>query len=370
MKSSFKLEYEVADKHKYVVLAGRNVIERVEEYLPNNVRPLLAVVGRGIQESNPWIVDSLSKIFEHVDIIDDGEESKDLRTALHIVNKLWRLGGDRWSALGVAAGGSLGDTAAFAASIYMRGIPLIQFPTTLLAMIDSSIGGKTAVNFEGVKNILGSFYHPWLTVSDLRFIETLPERIFKSSLAEALKYGFTLDKEYLDFLMSNRAKVLGRDDDVLSKLILEAVRIKLDVVSQDPRERRGVREVLNFGHTVGHVIESISNYSIYHGEAVAIGMIVEGILSEELGCKGCSDEIKRAISDYSIITKEVVSSIPSIDYEQYRNLIYKDKKRVGDVIRWPMVEEIGKWKLVELPVNEFAKKTFIYLRELLEELNS
>ncbi|UXD21482.1 3-dehydroquinate synthase [Ignicoccus pacificus DSM 13166] len=367
MRNSSELEVPVNDSHVYKVIIGRGVLENLNGFISPPIEPKLSLIGRGVHEHVPWLYYSLRKVFEEVKIVEDGEESKNLETALKIVEDLWRLGATRWSALAVASGGSLGDTAAFAASIYMRGIPFVQIPTTLLAMIDSALGGKTAVNYSGVKNILGSFYHPWLVVDDLRFLDTLPNRVFRSSLAEALKYGFTLDKGYLDFMIHNRDNILRRDDLPLIELIKQATELKLSVVSQDPRERKGIREVLNFGHTIGHVLESASNFKLLHGEAVAFGMLVESKISEDEGCKDCFNVILSTISDYAILD-DVVDIIPELDFQQYKELLYRDKKRVGDKIRLPMLKEIGKWELVLYPFESFAEKSYKAYREILKKL--
>ena len=372
MRNSSEVIKEIVEKHNYHVVIGRNVITEIPSLLGDNVYPHLALIGKNIANSNKWISEELSRTFESVWIIEDGESSKDLDTVLLIIEKLWKLRASRWSAIACVAGGSLGDTAAFAASIYLRGIPFVNIPTTLLAMIDSSIGGKTAVNYKGIKNIIGSFYHPSLVVDDIRFLDTLPKRVYLSSLAESLKYGFTLDRDFLQFLLNNKDSILSRsEDDVLINLISRSVELKLDVVGLDPRERSGIREVLNYGHTVGHVIESASRYKLFHGEAVALGMIVETELSEKLGCNGCSDVVKEAIESYGILkSPEVKSSVPNLAFEEYRELLYRDKKRVGNKIRWPMLTSIGSWKLVTLDFDIFAKSTYEIYKSVLKEFQT
>lgn len=372
MKSLSEIVVEFKEKRRYHVIVGRGVLKFVQDFLDAEIEPLIALVGSGVASQNKWVRDDLSSSFRYVEVVDDGEHSKELNTALKIIDRLWELGASRWSALACAAGGSLGDTAAFASSIYMRGIPFINIPTTLLAMIDSSIGGKTAVNYKKVKNIIGSFYHPYLVVDDIRFLETLPNRVYKSSLAEALKYGFTLSKEFLEFLTSNKATILNRSsDDTLISLISQSVHLKINVVAKDPQERLGIREVLNYGHTVGHAIESISNYSILHGEAVAIGMIVETALSEQMGCNECYRIVESVIKEYGILDEPALrASLPNLTFEEYKSLLSRDKKKIGDKIRWPMLTEIGKWKLVLMDFEYFAKETFKHYKSLLKQLKT
>jgi len=352
----------VNDEHVYKVVIGESIIGLTEEFLPERVKPCLGIVGEGVAEKIPWILEELRKIYREVLVLPDGESAKNLETVLNIVERLWHMGADRWCALGVASGGSLGDAAAFAASIYLRGIPLVFYPTTLLSMIDSSLGGKTAVNWKGYKNILGSFYHPWLVIDDLRFVQTLPERVYKSSLAESLKYGITLDQEFLEFMIINKINIMKRDRDVLKSLIKRSVELKLSVVASDPRERRGVREVLNFGHTVGHVLESASGFQLLHGEAVAIGMLVESGYAQKKGyCSNCFKEVSKVLRNYNVLDIRV----PKIEKEKYVEMLNRDKKRVGNKLRLPVLTGLGKWKLEEVPIDEFAEATYEIMEDTL-----
>ena len=366
MKSSYDLyETTINDEVKYKVVVGNNIITKalVDEGYTNGI----AVIGSGIASANPWVVDELNQTLKKVFIMEDGETAKKLETALSIVEALWKAGADRWTPLIVVSGGSLGDTAAFAASLYMRGIPLVQVPTTLLAMVDSSIGGKTAVNWKGYKNIVGSFYHPSLIIDDLRFIETLPHRVLISSLAEVLKYGITLSKDFFNWLENNVEKVLQKDENALRFVVLSSSKIKLSVVAQDPRERKGIREILNYGHTVGHAVESLSGYKLYHGEAVALGMIVEATYAKEEGLMSeeTLNKIKSIINSYGILRHVPSFELPS--EEEYVNAILRDKKRRGNFIRLPVVRELGVWELMEIPIQDFAKKTYSILRKVYDE---
>jgi len=362
LRSWSEVEGAVNDEHVYKVIIGESIIELTKEFLPERVKPCLGIVGKGVAESAPWVLDELKKVYHEVLVLPDGENAKTLGTVLDIVERLWHAGADRWCALGVASGGSLGDAAAFAASIYLRGIPLIFYPTTLLSMIDSSLGGKTAVNWKGYKNILGSFYHPWLVIDDLRFVRTLPQRVYKSSLAESLKYGITLDKEFLEFMIVNKNSIMERNNDVLKLLIKRSVELKLSVVALDPRERKGVREVLNFGHTVGHVLESASSFQLLHGEAVALGMLVEaGYAQEKNYCPDCFEEVNKVLRDYDMLSVQV----SRIDKEKYVEMLKRDKKRVGDKLRLPVLTGLGKWKLEEVPIREFADITYEIMEKTL-----
>ncbi len=179
---------------------------------------------------------------------------------------------DRKSALVALGGGVIGDLTGFAAATFMRGVPFVQVPTTLLAMVDSSVGGKTGVNHPMGKNMIGAFYQPKKVLMDLDVLKTLPKEEFLSGMAEVIKYGVIWDAAFFEYLDKNREKILALDREALSHIIRRSCEIKAEVVSKDEREG-GLRAILNFGHTVGHAIETAENYTMRHGEAVAIGMV-------------------------------------------------------------------------------------------------
>lgn len=200
--------------------------------------------------------------------IDDGEQYKNLDTLAAIFEGLISGGMDRGSTIVALGGGVVGDIAGFAAATFLRGIPFVQVPTTLLAQVDSSVGGKTGINVPKGKNLVGAFYQPRLVVIDVSTLHTLPEREYLSGLAEVVKYGIVLDRELFEFIEENPEKILARDNSVLVDLIERCCRIKADVVVQDERES-GLRAVLNYGHTLGHAVETLTGYKMYtHGEAV------------------------------------------------------------------------------------------------------
>ncbi len=180
----------------------------------------------------------------------------------------------RDSTLVSVGGGITGDVAAFAASVYMRGIKLIQVPTTLLAMVDSSVGGKTAVNFKGIKNNIGSFYQPDMVLIDSNFLDSLTDKEYLNGLVESIKIAAIRDKEFFEYINANKSSILKRSKAIMEYIIAESCRLKAEIVEQDEKEA-GIRKLLNFGHTAAHGIESDSNYKIHHGFAVALGMIYE-----------------------------------------------------------------------------------------------
>ncbi len=210
--------------------------------------------------------------------VKDGEEYKNIDTILEILDKLFKAKFDRKSTLIALGGGVIGDMTGFAASIYQRGIDFIQMPTTLLAQVDASVGGKTGVNNKYGKNLIGSFYQPKAVYIDPAFLDTLPKREYAAGLAEVIKMAVMFDEEFFTFLEENDLY----DREIAIKLIAKSVSLKANVVNQDEKEK-GLRAVLNYGHTFGHVIENLTNYEKYlHGEAVGIGMVMANELAVEL----------------------------------------------------------------------------------------
>lgn len=214
--------------------------------------------------------------------IPPGEKSKNLTTLNKTVERLIDLKCDRGTCLIALGGGVVGDLVGFLASIYMRGIPYLQVPTTLLAQVDSSIGGKTGVDIMAGKNLLGTFHQPKAVFVDTVFLTTLPEGEFKNGLAEIVKYGLIESRELFQFLEEKKSAILNRETEVLNSIIEESCRIKKDIVELDECEA-GVRKILNFGHTIGHAIERVLDYDYPHGQAVSVGMVAASRISESLG---------------------------------------------------------------------------------------
>ncbi len=216
-------------------------------------------------------------------LVPSGEKNKSLAWASRLYNFLLRERLDRSSLIVALGGGVVGDLAGFVAATYMRGVPFIQLPTSLLAQIDSSVGGKVAVNHPRAKNMIGAFYQPLLVLIDLDFLQTLPEREFRAGMAEVIKYGVIADADFFSFLEENLEKIFRLDPEVLTFMIKRCCEIKASIVVQDEREE-GLRAILNYGHTIGHALEAATHFRTYrHGEAVAVGMEAAGRISELLG---------------------------------------------------------------------------------------
>jgi 3-dehydroquinate synthase len=278
--------------------------------------------------------------FEPVEIIvPDGEEYKNMESVGKIYGELLKTRLDRKSALVALGGGVVGDIAGFAASTYMRGIDFVQVPTTLLAQVDSSVGGKTGVNHALGKNMIGTFWQPRLVWIDIGTLVTLPRREFLAGLAEVIKYGVIWDADLFDFLATNREEILGLDGPSLTHIIGRSCQIKSEVVSRDERES-GLRAVLNYGHTIGHAVETVTGYkSFLHGEAVAIGMYLEARLSAMLGIIGDEEvqKIRNLTEAYGL-----PCGLPAgTDLNVFFSAMQLDKKTVSGEMTFILPERIG-----------------------------
>jgi 3-dehydroquinate synthase len=287
------------------------------------------------------VLDSLDSagLKASVVLIPDGEEYKGLLWTYHIYDEMLKQRLDRASAVIALGGGVIGDIAGFAASTYMRGISFIQVPTTLLAQVDSSVGGKTGVNHPLGKNMIGTFYQPKLVWTDVGTLKTLQRREFLSGIAEVIKYGVIWDEGLFSYLETHRQAILSLDSETLMFIIKRSCEIKSDIVSRDEREA-GLRAVLNYGHTIGHAIETATGYTTYlHGEAVAIGMQLEARLSAALGYLdgGESERIRSIIDSYGL----PADLPPDINPEVVLSSMELDKKAVAGSLRFVLPERIG-----------------------------
>ena len=276
-------------------------------------------------------------------IINQGEKAKSFETISLIVNDMARKHFDRSSLVFAVGGGVVGDVAGFAASIFMRGIKYIQYPTTLLGMVDSAIGGKTGINLQNGKNLVGRIYQPIAVEIDTNFLSTLPKREMNAALAEVVKYGFIYDKEFFEYLKTNFAQIDSKDMNVLQKIIVQCCEIKGDIVSEDENENE-LRMILNFGHTVGHGLESFNEYkNLLHGEAIFYGMKCALYLSNKFG--KLSD--KEYMSSIQFISKFDLPKLSIDDKDKFINFVKNDKKFRDKKIRFILLDEIGKSRISE-----------------------
>jgi 3-dehydroquinate synthase len=272
----------------------------------------------------------------------DGERFKTLDTVRELATRLVRRDADRKSAVLALGGGVVGDVAGFVASIYMRGIDLVQVPTTFLAQVDAAIGGKTGVDLPEGKNLLGTFHQPRAVFIDPGALSSLPERDFRAGLYEAMKCGIIRTPAIFDFMEQNRERILQRDPAALEWLIAECVQVKAEVVAADERES-GLRRILNFGHTVGHALEAETGYKQFlHGEAVAWGMVAASMISAALQ-KADSETARRIIS--SVLAYAPLPKVVPRGKRIARRLAH-DKKTADGIVHFVLPVELGKVEIV------------------------
>jgi 3-dehydroquinate synthase len=272
-------------------------------------------------------------------LLPDGEQHKTLQTAGWVFDALIAKKMNRDATVLALGGGVVGDIAGFAAACYQRGVGYVQIPTTLLAQVDSSVGGKTGVNHSGGKNLIGAFYQPRSVIADTDTLATLPDRELRAGLAEVIKYGCVWDPLLFDWLDRNMDKLLARDVDSLSYAIARSCEIKATVVAKDERERN-LRAILNFGHTFGHAIEAATAYEKYlHGEAVGLGMLIAAGLSQRLGL--IDGAIKDRVRDI-LARAGLPIEVPRVGAARALELMQMDKKVMGGAIRLVLLEKLGR----------------------------
>ena len=277
-------------------------------------------------------------------LIDDGEPFKSLESASRVFDALVTLGASRDATVIALGGGVIGDLAGFAAACWMRGIAFVQMPTTLLAMVDSSVGGKTGVNLAAGKNLIGAFHQPQAVVIDTSTLATLPAREYAAGVAEVIKYGALGDAEFFDWLVISAAALMRRDDGVVAEAIAASCRHKAGVVARDERED-GERALLNFGHTFGHALETEAGYgTLLHGEAVAIGMVLAARLSSQLGL---SDDADTKRLESLLGACGLPTTIPAgYSIERLIERMRLDKKNLGGTMRLILWRGIGQAEVV------------------------
>jgi 3-dehydroquinate synthase len=329
--------YQVLIKAKLLAHAGREIAR----LLPSKNAKVFVVTSPTVRRHWGELLEKSlrqAKLAFQVLEMSDGEPAKKLETLELVAEQMVQAGADRKSLLVAFGGGVVGDGAGFLASIFMRGIPVIQIPTTVVAQLDASIGGKTGVNLRGGKNLIGTFHQPRAVLVDPLLLETLDEREFRSGTFEALKCGVIRDRKLFDFMASQSRKISQRDRKAVERIIVDSVRVKASVVSADERES-DLRRVLNFGHTIGHALEAATGYTrLLHGEAVGWGMIAATSIARDL--RTCTPEtagqIESAVSSYgplpavSVSASEVIARLAS------------DKKTVAGSVHFVLPQKIGK----------------------------
>jgi 3-dehydroquinate synthase len=300
-------------------------------------------------------------------LFNDAESAKNLRTVEKIARDLIRAGADRQSLILALGGGVVGDVAGFVAATYLRGVKLIHVPTTLVAQVDSCIGGKTGVDLPEGKNLVGAFYPPSQILADPQTLFTLPQREYRSGLYEVIKYGVIADRPLFMYLCRNMSALLRRDPKALAYVIPRCMRIKARIVSRDEHES-GLRQILNFGHTLGHAIETATRYRRFlHGEAVGCGMVAATLmarLTKRLREAGAAGAIIFRVQDVGPVPK-----VPAIDEKQLWRLLAADKKSQAGNVRWVLPTKIGKVESgIEVPRSTIVT-ALRYLPKLMTQEN-
>ena len=278
-----------------------------------------------------------------VHLVPAGERSKSLEEAERVYTKAIETGLDRKSAVVALGGGVVGDLAGFIAATYMRGVPFVQIPTSLLAQVDSSVGGKVAVNHRLGKNLIGAFYQPKRVFIDLDCLSTLPRRELSTGLGEVVKYGVIYDEAFFSYLEEHAEAILAMQLPAMEHIVLRSCAIKAEVVAEDEKET-GIRAILNFGHTMGHAIEKETRYVRYnHGEAVAVGMMGAAYLSRELGMIGSAEvaRLRGLLEKFSLPTQA-----EGCTEDGMYAAIFHDKKVVDGKVKWILTEGIGRVRAV------------------------
>ena len=329
------LKVDLGDR-SYPIIIGRGLLQggfEIDPYLSSGC--CLVVSNETVAPLYAEQVKSLLGGREsHVLQLPDGESFKTMATVQLVIDELVKIGANRDATVIALGGGVVGDIAGFAAACYMRGISLIQIPTTLLAQVDSSVGGKTGVNHEGGKNLIGAFYQPRLVLIDTETLSTLPDRELSAGTAEVIKHGVIADAEFFSWLEQRIDGILQRDPDALAVAITACCEIKAGIVAEDEREA-GKRALLNFGHTFGHAIEMSMGYGEWlHGEAVAVGMIMAAQLS---GIdESQQDRLKKLLNAAGLPT-----SPPAVKADVLRQAMSLDKKATARSLKFVLLKALG-----------------------------
>lgn len=336
-----KVKISRRPRDKYMIFIKENCIDSLPDFLKENC------IGEkyGIltdSKTKKIYGDSLLKFFKKNKInaelisFDQGEKSKTLETVEKLAEEMVKKNFDRNCALIVLGGGVPGDLGGFLASVFMRGIPYIQIPTTLLAMVDSAIGGKTGVDLEAGKNLIGTTSQPKAVFVDINYLKTLPQNQIINGLSEIIKYGVIKDKKLFKYIEKNLDKILNKDVSALEYIIERSIKIKVKIIEKDERELTDERILLNYGHTFGHALEKMSNYTLLHGFAISIGMVMVNRLAVEKKIMKESDAER-----IKTLLQKAGLPITSMKKPGTKDIL-SDKKRSGDYMNFVLAKKIGK----------------------------
>ncbi|MFA4872619.1 MAG: 3-dehydroquinate synthase [Patescibacteria group bacterium] len=333
-----RIHYRVTAKNTCALIAGNRALAVLPQFARGNARTsVVLITDRTVARLHGRVLRTLreGRVPVHTIVLRPGERSKELRIAERCLRILQQKKVDRYGILVALGGGVVGDLTGFVASVYLRGIDYIEVPTTLLAQVDSGIGGKTGVDFRGIKNVIGTFHQPKAVVCDTTFLRTLPQDELINGMAEVIKYGLIGSRTFTARLEECAFNRMPWDE-----VVGFCVRAKAAAVARDPNDRKGERVLLNFGHTVGHALESMSNFLLPHGKAIAIGMVAAVRISNELlgfNTQDCA-RVESLLAHYNLPTR-----LPArTNIARLINILQHDKKAQGGSVRWVLLEKIGK----------------------------
>lgn len=343
--------------HHYPIHIGMGLLRDFSLFAPH-IGKKTAIVSNDTVA--PLYLKQLTDLFEQNGvetfsiILPDGEAHKNHAALNQIYDALLAHHADRKTSIVALGGGVIGDTAGFAAATYQRGVPLIQIPTTLLSQVDSSVGGKTAINHPLGKNMIGAFYQPQVVIADLDTLKTLPEREFSAGMAEVIKYALLGDAAFLAWLEQNIAAIMQGDETLLPQMVAHCCKMKGDIVATDETEQ-GIRAHLNLGHTFGHAIEAQMGYGVWlHGEAVAAGMVLACELSEQLGSLNAADTARVC---QLLRAARLPDAPPRFAFEQWLQHMSHDKKVDSGVMRFITLAALGQAQIQSIEDKSLLAQT-------------
>ncbi|MDP3387741.1 MAG: 3-dehydroquinate synthase [Eubacteriales bacterium] len=336
-----KIKLDLTDK-QYEITIGAKLVRQINRFLKE--KKYSQVVYLVDVEFYKFYKDRMDNLIKGYNVMFNfgGEDYKNLKYLSFVLEDMIKYKMDRKSALVIVGGGVTGDLGALAASLYMRGISVIHVPTTLLSQVDSSVGGKTAINFEGIKNIIGTFHQPDAVFIDTTFLRSLSQKDILSGIGEIIKYGFIMDEAFTDYIKLHIDELIEMEPAVLEHVIHESIRLKALVVTADEKES-DYRKILNFGHTIGHGLELLDNFGLSHGQAVAAGMIFESVIAYDRNLIS-----KEYLDEITALCSKVVTLKEFTDNEKnyiIKNLSY-DKKNEGDSINMVLPVARGQVKVI------------------------
>lgn len=343
MQATETVRVELGER-SYDIVIGSEILRGAALELGRRLQLTHAVVITDDNVETPYaiaVAESLSDTGARVDlmVVDAGETSKSAETADRLWNRLLAAKADRKTAIVAVGGGVIGDLAGFVAATFTRGLQFVQVPTTLLAQVDSSVGGKVAINLPAAKNMVGAFWQPAEVLIDTRVLSSLPQREYRAGLGEVVKYGVIQDAEFFEYLEQQADAILARDDKVLRYVVARCCQLKAQVVQEDEREESGRRAILNYGHTFGHALEAATRYTqLLHGEAVSIGMLCASRLAELLGMV---DDSFTARQKDLLARFALPIDVPAVDIDVVLKAMEQDKKVAHGKLRFVLPTRMG-----------------------------